>query len=86
LALVQIKNDSAIYKTDFLYHDIEFGGDSLLIIDIWMKKGYMDFSGNVVIPMQYSSITKFIKGKAKVSFNYAGTDAFYINRKGERIE
>lgn len=44
--------------------------------------GYTDFSGHIVIPLQFDFVGDFDKGLARVS---QGGKYFFINRKGERI-
>ena len=46
------------------------------------KFGYVNVKGNIVIPVIYNSATDFKYGKAFVKLN---NEAFYINKKGEKL-
>lgn len=56
--------------------------DGLAVIEQNGKFGYVDMSGNIVIPVIYDSAVDFRYCKAKVKLN---NETFCINKKGERL-
>lgn len=85
-------NDHAIYDatrrkfiTSFNYDKITLGGDSTLIVEDWPKRGYINYDGTRLTPMNFHQAYPFENGRAKVSYDYSGHE-FYIDRKGQRIK
>ncbi len=85
--------DYAIYNarerkfvTKFIYDDVDLGGDSMSIVTYKSLKGYVNYNGTQIAPMNFRSAGEFKDGRAKVNPGYLPKEEFYIDSKGKRIE
>lgn len=65
-----------------IYDEVHHFSEGMAAVKLSTSWGYVDMSGQVVIPLRFQEATPFSDGKAKVKYN---GKYIYINKLGVQV-